>query len=359
MPGSSADAAFAPLLHRRTFMVGTLAVAVSGCSGAPSDGQAQGPAATGAAAASPPPAMQPAAQAIDPGFETWLRGARQEAVSRGIRAATFDRATAGLQPIPRVLELDRAQPEFKLTYAQYMDRVVSEARVTRGRALLQEHRALLEAVAADYRVPPTLIVALWGVESDFGRIQGNFNVIGALATLAYHGRRQKFFRGELMNALRILDEGHIAVDAMKGSWAGAMGQSQFMPSSFLRFAVDRDGDGRRDIWQTPADVFASIANYMNGVGWKHGQGWGRQVRLPAGLDVRQGGKRSLRQWAAAGVRAADGGPLPASDMQAQLVRGGEDGPPFLTYDNFRAILAWNRSNLFALAVGQLMDRLGN
>jgi membrane-bound lytic murein transglycosylase B len=295
-------------------------------------------------------------------FHAWLDGVRAEARGRGVRATTLDAALAEISPIPRVLELDRRQPESTLTFEQYLERVVSPARIERGRLRFDEHRALLEEIGRQYGVPPRVIVALWGIETDFGRITGSFPVVGALATLAYDGRRSSFFRKELMDALQILDEGHVTPTAMQGSWAGAMGQNQFMPSSFRAYAVDHDGDGRRDIWTNLADVFASTANYLSRSGWRAGETWGREVELPAGLDRSLVGaeqRRSLAEWAALGVRRAGGGELPQRDLQATLISGERDGrgPYFLAYNNFRAILKWNRSNYFALAVGRLSDAI--
>src|SRR5216683_4967205 len=222
-------------------------------------------------------------------FPTFLAGVRQDALAAGIKPAILDRALNGLQPIPRVLELDRKQPERVLTFTEYMGRVVTPSRIETARHRLAENRSLLDEIGAKYGVQPRFIVALWGIESDFGRGMGGFPVIGALATLAYDGRRSAFFRKELLNALKILDHGDIAPEAMMGSWAGAMGQSQFMPSSYLSYAVGWRGDGRRDIWNRKEDVFASIANYLARVGWRGDQNWGREVRLPPGLDRSLGG----------------------------------------------------------------------
>ena len=298
--------------------------------------------------------------AQDARFAAWLAQLRREALARGIRGDTFDAATSNIAPIPRVLELDSTQPEFKLTYAEYIARVVPEARVQMGKALLIENAPLLTRISSQFNVPANFIVALWAVESDYGRVQGNYSVIAALATLAFGGRRAAYFRAELFNALRILDEGHIAPEAMKGSWAGAMGQNQFMPSSFLKFAIDYDGDGKRDIWQSRADALASIAHYMQKVGWKNGQNWGREVRLPDGFNralLGEKTRRTVSQWRKLGVREADGDALPEAAMLGSIIMAPGEGPPFLVYDNFRAILAWNRSNLFGIAVGTLADRL--
>ena len=294
------------------------------------------------------------------GFAGFLDGVRSEARARGLKEATISSALDGLAPIERVVELDRRQPEFTLTFDQYMRRVVSAQRVEKGRARLAEHRGILDRVARAYRVQPRFIVALWGIETDFGRVRGSFPIIAALATLAHDGRRSRYFRKELFNALTIIDQGHISARAMIGSWAGAMGQNQFMPSSFLRYAVDHDGDGRRDIWTNRADVFASTANYLREVGWRDDQTWGRPVRLPSGFDPELLGlktRKGLAAWQKLGVRRADGTDLPGRNLAASILRPGEDGPPFAVYDNYRAILKWNRSHLFAVAVGSLADRI--
>ena len=297
----------------------------------------------------------------DPGFDAWLEGVRQEARERGLKEATIESALSDISPIKRVVELDRRQPEFKLTLDRYLSRVVSKARIEKGRARLAEHGTLLKEVSAKYKVQPRFIVALWGIETDFGRYLGGFPVIPALASLAYDGRRSAYFRKELFNALTVIDRGHIAPKDMMGSWAGAMGQNQFMPSSFLRYAVDYDGDGRRDIWGTHADIFASSANYLSKVGWRGDQTWGRKVRLPNGFDRALIGlkvRKGLRDWQRLGVRRPDGRDLPARNLRSSiLLPGGADGSAYVVYDNFRAILRWNRSNLFATAVGSLADRI--
>jgi membrane-bound lytic murein transglycosylase B len=299
------------------------------------------------------------ARAQQQDFAAWLEGLRAEAQERGIRAETLDRAFEGVAPIPRVIELDRSQPEFTLTFQEYLDRIVPGSRVRKARARLDENRALLERVAAQFKVQPRFIVALWGIETDFGWLGGSFPVIASLATLAYDGRRSAFFRKELLDALRILDEGHITPERMKGSWAGAMGQNQFMPSSFVGYAVDFDGDGRRDIWNTKADVFASAANYLASQGWRDDRTWGRRVRLPEGFDFAAAGpkeRKRLGAWQKLGVRRADGGDLPTRQLLASLVLPeGEGGPAYLVYSNYETILKWNRSNFFAIAVGSLAD----
>lgn len=300
------------------------------------------------------------AQQLD--FADWLKALRAEALSKGIRAETLDTALTGLRPIPRVVELDRRQPEFTLTFQQYMNRVVPASRVKKGRQKYSEHRELLEVIGKKYKVQPRFIVALWGIETDFGRVDGGFSVIRSLATLAFDGRRSKFFRGQLVRALRIVDQGHISSKAMRGSWAGAMGHFQFMPSSFETFAVDYDGDGKRDIWRNQADAFASAANYLSRSGWRDDQTWGRPVKLPENFDAALLGlktKKSLPEWQKLGVRTPDGGNLPARALSASIVQAGKkSGPTFLAYNNYRVTLKWNRSTFFAVAVGTLAERIG-
>ncbi|HSH70223.1 MAG TPA: lytic murein transglycosylase, partial [Deferrisomatales bacterium] len=239
--------------------------------------------------------------------------------------------------------------------------VIPQSRIDLGRKKFAENRALLEEVGAKFGVQPRFIVAFWGIETNFGSVSGGFRVVDALVTLAYDGRRGKYFRGELMNALRILEDGHTTPDKMMGSWAGAMGQVQFMPSSFLHYAVDYDGDGHKDIWGSTADAFASGANYLAGSGWQGDQTWGREVRLPKGFDVSLLGletTKGLTEWQALGVRRADGRDLPRRDLPASIVQPEEGGRTFAAYANYRAILKWNRSHWFALAVGKLADGVG-
>ncbi len=306
--------------------------------------------------------MPGAAHAVNDGFGAWLDGVRAEGLKRGLKAATLDAALTGIKPIPRVIKLDRRQPEFTLTFDGYMNRVVPASRIKKGRRKLNENRALLEKIGRQYNVQPRFIVALWGIETDFGRVSGGFKVIPALATLAFDGRRSAYFRKQLFNALTIIDQGHISAAKMMGSWAGAMGQNQFMPSSFLSYAKDYDGDGKRDIWKNRADVFASTANYLKRVGWRGDQTWGRRVQLVKdiapgliGLKIR----KRLSQWQKLGVRRADGSDLLSRNLTASLVRPKEgEKHLFLIYGNYRAILRWNRAHLFATAVGRLADGIG-
>jgi len=295
-------------------------------------------------------------------WQNWLMGVRIEAAEKGVPAATLDEALRGIQPIPRVIELDRRQPEFTLTFQEYLDRVVPQSRVERGRDRLAENRAILDEVSAQYQVPASAIVALWGIETDFGRTTGTFSVVNSLATLAFDGRRSTYFRGELMNALRILGEGHITPKEMLGSWAGAMGQTQFMPSSFVNFAVDQDKDGKRNIWTDRADALGSAANYLSKSGWKMGEPINEIVRLPDTLDRGLADGKTIKplsEWRALGVMKGEGSALQGpDDRQAMLLLPeGPQGRAYLAYDNHRVILKWNRSTFFALAAGMLAEQI--
>ncbi len=295
-------------------------------------------------------------------FDAWLDGVRQEAKQKGISEQTIQIALAGIKPIPRVVELDRKQPEGSMTFAQYYDRVINDQRVKQGRYEYKKNRDKLEVAAKKYGVPAHYIVALWGIETNYGGNTGGFKVVPALATLAHDGRRSSFFRSELMNALKILDEGHISAQDMKGSWAGAMGQNQFMPSSFHSFAVDGNNDGKRDIWGSLPDVFASTANYLSRSGWKEDQRWGREVSVPKGFPKAlegKGTKKSIDEWSKLGVTLPSGGKLPtAAGLKASLIApDGLGGRTFLAYDNFRVIMKWNNSTYFATSVGLLADQI--
>lgn len=353
-----------------------LATVLSGCSHAQAGQEGPGVAPAAAPNTSSSSATR-TSPAIDEDFKAFLAGVREDGLKLGISPATLDGALAGLQPIKRVIELDRRQPEFTLTFDQYVSRIVTPTRIAAARAHYKENEALLDAVAKRYGVQPRFIVALWSMETNFGRSTGGFSVIASLATLAYDGRRSAYFRGELLKALQILDREHIAPATMKGSWAGAMGQNQFMPSTFLDFAVDWDGDGKRDIWHSKGDVFASAANFLKQSGWRNDETWGRRVRLPrnfasklpaltrppSALRCRALSKltadKPLAEWQAMGVRRADGGDLPhRSDIKGALaLPEGPDGPALLVYGNFLATLKWNCSISFAAAVGSLADEI--
>jgi membrane-bound lytic murein transglycosylase B len=305
-------------------------------------------------------------------FAAFVETLKSIALERGIRAEVVEQALTGLEPLEVAVERDRNQPEAVLTIDQYVARRLTPAFVRTARAQAAAHRALVAKVGARYDMPGRVLVAVWGMESNFGRFSGVRPTVQALATLAWDGRRGAFFTNELMDALSILDRGDIALAAMKGSWAGAMGQPQFMPSSYLKHAQDFDADGRRDIWSSVPDVLASIASYLRAYGWEPGQAWGREVRMPpTGADrlvetvgLRQAGCRAERElteavplarWQAFGVRTASGGALPKVDRQASLLRAGKK--TYLVYRNYDALLGYNCAHAYALAVGLLSDRL--
>ena len=296
------------------------------------------------------------------GFAAFLAGVRAEARRSGITGHTLDRAFAGIAPNEHVLELDRHQPEFTLTWPEYRARIISDQRVTNGRAAARQNSPLLAAIAARFGVDASPVLAIWGLESNFGVHTGNYRVVEALATLAWDGRRASYFRPELIDSLRILDHGDVTPGQMTGSWAGAMGQPQFMPSSYLRYAVDFDGDGRRDIWSSRADSLASIANYLARSGWRSGEPWGDPVRLPPNFNPAYAGRdnsRSRGEWMRLGVVRADGQSLTRSDLASVLLLpDGVQGEAFLTCANFAAIRRYNPSDFYALAIGVLGDLIG-
>lgn len=296
------------------------------------------------------------------GFDAWLDSFKSKARTQGISQQTLTEAFSDSRFVARAIELDRKQPESKITFADYRRRIVSADRINTGRMMMRRHRDILNRVSAAYGVQPQYIVALWGIETSYGRITGDFDVIDSLASLAYEGRRREFFSDELINALKIIQQNHISADDMKGSWAGAMGQSQFMPSSFLSYAVDFNGDGRKDIWHTQEDVFASAANYLSQSGWKGDERWGRRVDIPASFTesmVDRGNKKTLAEWSRLGVTLPNGQPIPVvAGMEAGLVApDGLSGPVYLTYDNYDTIMKWNRSTYFATSVGLLADAI--
>lgn len=342
------------MITRRTLLA---ALPLAGC----------GASATGPAPVSGPAAARPAeAPAFESvagvPFDRFVEGVKSEARRRGISPATVNAAFAGVQANRRVIELDRRQAEGAMPWEEYRDRImVSPTRVQNGRRMYAENADLLRRIEQRYRVSPRVIVAIWGVETNFGGNTGGFGVVEALATLAWEGRRAAYFRNELFAALKILDEGHIRPDRMRGSWAGAMGQPQFMPSNFERLAVDFDGDGRRDIWENRADALGSIAHYFNRNGWRDGEPWGREVRPPPGFSLAGAdteSRRPLRDFARMGFRAADGRPLPTDGPEASVVlpsRG--SGQVFLGHHNLRVIRRYNSPVNYGLAVGMLSDRV--
>lgn len=296
-----------------------------------------------------------------PEFAECVTRLKGTALERGISNAVVDRDLAAVNYVARVIELDRKQPEFSESFATYFERRVTQDRIVRGRALLVEHRQLLNKVSREFGVPAQYLVSFWGLETNFGGYFGKMPILDSLATLACDPRRSEYFTGELINALKIIDEGSITAEKMQGSWAGAMGHTQFMPSVFLRYALDYDGDGKRDLWGSLPDALASAANFLRGIGWQKEQRWGREVSLPANFPYEKAGlatRLSLQQWQALGVRQSSGANLPKDDMQASLlVPTGHEGPAFLVYDNFHVIMRWNRAEAYALAVGHLADRI--
>jgi membrane-bound lytic murein transglycosylase B len=320
----------------------------------------------------PAPAAEPQ-EAARPSFEEFLIGVRAEALERGIREDILDQALASVEaPLAIVIERDRSQAETVLSLEDYLARRLTDRQVARAKDGLTRNRVLLEKIAAQYGVDPQVIVAIWGMESNYGRFSGVRPTVAALATLAWDPRRSALFRTELFAALDILNAGYIEVSKMRGSWAGAMGQVQFMPSSYLKFAEDFDGDGRRDIWSTSSDVFASIANFLKASGWTQGQKWGLEVQIPdeakeqiaQTIARRQASCRARRdmtvaqpmaEWQQLGIRLKNGGPLPADVPDASLVSGPTRS--FLVYPNYNALLDYNCSQSYAVSVGLLADRL--
>lgn len=320
---------------------------------------ASGPAQAISAPASQEPAASDMAATIA-GFHAWVRRFASEALTAGIRPQTVEATLGQAQWQPRVVELDRAQPEFTRPPWAYLDSAVSPQRVAQGREQMRLHAAALQAAAQRHGVPASIITAIWGMESNYGRNFGSFRTVDALATLAYDGRRREWARSELLAALRIVDQGDIAADALIGSWAGAMGHTQFLPSVFLAYAVDADGDGRRDIWGSVPDVAASTANFLARSGWRPGEPWGVEVQLPRGFDYARAEltvRQSSEAWVAEGLRGVDGAPLPALESASVLTPAGARGPALLVGPNFRALLRYNNSVNYALGVGLLARQI--
>ncbi|MGD8340729.1 MAG: lytic murein transglycosylase [Gammaproteobacteria bacterium] len=283
------------------------------------------------------------------------------AIERGISESVATEVLADVEPLERVIQADRNQPEFIQSFDRYIGLRVTPDRVATGRALYAEHRTLLDQLAARHGVPGQYLVAFWGLESDFGRVLGNIPVFDSLTTLACDERRSRMFTDELINAMTIVERGDAEPAQMTGSWAGAMGQTQFMPSVYLQHATDGDGDGRADLWQSPADALSSAARFVASMGWVPGFRWGREVLLPDGFDYSLAGSdqpRSLSAWRQLGLTSVAGDPIPVADIDAALiVPAGSDGPAFLVYRNFDVIMRWNRSEFFALSIGHLADRI--
>ena len=297
-------------------------------------------------------------------FNIWLENFKTRALNEGISQETIDNSLNRAKIIPRIIELDRKQPEFTLTLSKYLSNVVSKNRTKKGIKKIRENWDLLNQISNKYNVQPRFIVALWGIETDFGRVTGGFPVIDSLLTLSYDGRRGKYFSKELINALKIIDQGHINYDNMVGSWAGAMGQTQFMPSSFLSYAKDYNNDGKKDIWGSKEDALASAANYLSNLKWNNKETWGREVKInnnfnidPSELNLKN--IKKINEWQDLGVRRMDGSDLPKKDLDAYLllINDKDKKRYFLVYKNFKRILRWNTSNYFAIAVGKLSDSI--
>jgi membrane-bound lytic murein transglycosylase B len=293
------------------------------------------------------------------GFSGFLTEIKAEARRGGIRPVTLERAFAGVSPNQKVLDRDRHQPEFTMTWARYRGLVITDKRITDGRQAVAANRPLFQLVQQRFGVGAGVIAGIWGLESSFGTGTGDFRVVEALATLAWEGRRASFFRGELMAALKILDHGDVAPGAMTGSYAGAMGQPQFMPSSYLRYAVDFEGHGRRDIWTSKPDVLGSIANYLAQSGWRGSETWGQAVTVPAGMDAAgRDVKRPLSEWTRVGVRPVNGRWAATAETPAGLVApDGAGGESFAVFGNFTAIRRYNPSDFYAIAVGLIGDQV--
>jgi lytic murein transglycosylase len=353
------------------FLVISLVVLLAACAGEP----ARSSAAKGGApaAAQPPDPVQPApttaaAQpqaparqaAPEAGFRDWVDGFRRQAKVSGISEATLRATLDEAQIVERVLELDRSQPEFTRSIWDYLDTAVSDTRVSTGRDRLLSHQQTARAVEAKFGVRKEIITAIWGVESNYGSHYGSYKTIDALATLGYDGRRDDFARRELLAALNIIEAGDIAADRMIGSWAGAMGHTQFLPSSFVAYAVDGDGDGKRDIWGSIPDVMASTANYLARARWQRDEPWGVEVRLPPDFDYAQAEldtRKPVAQWRSLGVRTIQGDSLPQLSAASIITPAGARGPAFLVGQNFRSIMRYNNSTSYALAVAHLADRI--
>jgi len=324
---------------------------------------------TSSAPSPPMPASKPdngettlATEGRDPAeFPAYVEQLKAQAKQQGISQQTIDTAFATVHFVDHAISSDKNQLENKVTLDDYLRRVLTDTKISEGQDLFRQNSSALQKASTHYGVQPQYIMALWGMESSYGKIQGKDDVVSALATLAFEGRREAFFTKELMASLKIVDQGKATSDMLKGSWAGAMGQSQFMPSSYLRYGADGDGDGKIDIWNNTDDVYASTANYLSTEGWKNNQPWGQEIQLPANFDDNQLGTknnqmRSVSQWQQQGIVAADGKPLPTSVTRAWIIKPDSDqGRAFMVYDNFRTIMHWNRSYYFAISVGMLAD----
>ena len=307
----------------------------------------------------PAPPQRPSSG--DPKFDAFLTAARDEALAQGITEATFDSATAGIVPIPDIISMNANQPEFTKPVWNYLDGAVSPRRIKDAQFMMTRYGDVLDKIAAQSGVPKEILVAVWGMESDVGADSGGFNLFAALATLAYDGPRASYARPEFFAALRIYQEQHFALSEMMGSWAGAFGQTQFTPTTFLKYAADGDGDGRIDLWRSAPDALASAARLLGEQGWVRGQSWGYEVSLPDGFafeDADLDTRKSLAEWSARGVKTADGAALTESDDDAAIyLPAGAHGPAFLVFGNFSVLFKYNNAASYALAVSLLADRM--
>lgn len=296
-------------------------------------------------------------------FDDYIQQLKKEAVQQGFKSEFIELQFSDVQFHQKAVVADKNQPESKITLDKYLATRVPDWKVKQALELMEQHKVVLAQVERQYGVQARFVVALWANESNFGRYMGKYPVISSLATMAYEGRREDFFKKQLFAALTIVEQGHVSHDDFLGSWAGAMGQSQFMPTTFLAYAVDFDADGKKDIWANTADVFASIANFLKSEGWNDTLTWGRQVSLPKEFDMTLIGlgkqdRKTLLNWQALGVRRYDGEDLPALDLMASLIApDGPDGRVYLVYENFNTLMKWNRSSYFGTAIGYLSDRI--
>ena len=299
--------------------------------------------------------------AEQPNWASCVAELQQKAKNEGLSQQTIDSTLANVKYVPRVIELDNKQPEFSQSFENYFTKRVTDWRVAQGRKLYKEHKVLLDKLAKQYGVPPQYLLAFWGLETNFGSYKGKMPVLDSLATLACDPRRSSYFTQELMQALKLKERYSFAASDMVGSWAGAMGHTQFMPSAYAKYAVDGDGDGKADLWNSTEDALTSAAHFLQNLGWKRNERWGREVTLPKDFSYEYLGKaqaQPLTRWAELGITQTSGSPLSTPDMQAALyLPSGHTGPAFLGYDNFDVIMRWNRSTFYAIAVGHLADRI--
>ncbi|MEX0283957.1 MAG: lytic murein transglycosylase [Paracoccaceae bacterium] len=333
--------------NRRTVLLGSSAALLSACTGG---------------AVSTPTAREPAwPKSPNAGYDQWVAAYKNRAAGRGISQTTLDTAFRGAGYLPGVIERDRNQTEFTRTLEDYLAIAASDERVATGKQMLSRYGSTLRAIESQYRVEPKVVTAIWGLESRYGARRGNAPVISALSTLAYDGRRGEFFEKQLTAALRILQNGDTTPANLTGSWAGAMGHTQFIPTSYLAYAVDFTGDGRRDIWSDdPTDALASAAAYLKRSGWTHGQPWGVEVRLPSGFNTGLAGRgstRSTSSWASLGVRDVRGNTVPDYGPASVIIPSGASGPAFMTFRNFTVITRYNNSQSYVIGVGHLADRI--